>query len=153
MLPKLECITHRSFEQGVDCCLRGYDDRWKLYRPVPHGLGAFVEVCGKVCSARFGEERLTECAFISCGHLEIEVVTGRPAVETECAGHHISEQLFVGMIMRPSHWNHTRGHIRMAQEAQGQKAARDASGYQHTWPLHSQNNPEPHEQRSGPDSV
>ena len=30
-MPLLECITHNSFEQVGDWCLRGYDDGWKLY--------------------------------------------------------------------------------------------------------------------------
>ena len=52
-----------------------------------------------------------------------------------------------------NNWNHTHVHARAAQETQGQNAASNVSGYQHTWPLHSKNNPEPHEHRDGPDAV
>ena len=110
---------------------------------MPHGIGAIVEVCGEMCSARFGEERLIERAFISHGYpLDIEVVEGTPAVESECISHIKSEQLFVSLMMRPrnvgvahvracrNHWNHTHGHARAAQEAQEQNAARDISGTQ-----------------------
>ena len=39
-------------------------------------------------------KRLTECAFITCGHpLDIEVVNGRPSVDSECTCHLLSEQL------------------------------------------------------------
>ena len=94
-----------------------------------------------MCSARFGEERLIERAFISCGYsLEIEVMDGRPAVESECTCHPLSERLLVGVMMRPKNggvahlrafrkfWEPHTWARQVAQEAQGQNAARNISG-------------------------
>ena len=133
---------------------------------MPHGNGAFVEVCGKVCSAKFGEERLTERVFISCGYpLEIEVVEGRPAVESECAGHPLSEQLLAVLTIRPqnvgvahvracrNHWNHTRGPARWHKRLKGKRQQGMSQDSNTRGRFTRKNNPEPHEQRDCPDSV
>ena len=119
-VPLLECITHNSFEQVGDWCLRGYDDGWNL--PAPHGTGA--------CP-------LFITLWTSFGNRSCE--GRRPAVVSWCTSPPLSEQFPVDLMMHSqkkvgvahlrafrNHWTRTQvRHARVAQEDQRAKRCKE----------------------------